>query len=178
MWHECTSCDRNFQHKTGISFLWKEVPLCDRNFLPWQEFPSFDRNVLPVTGVSFQDRNFLLVIGTSFLWHEFWYRILRIWGFLPSMSSISFFVWPFFIQIVTLKRGLLVKFPVRFYIFPAGNTRAPAGENNTLGINIISKNYKYSKYTWFWFFERWIISGTSINAISIKLEVEIIFFWA
>ena len=56
-------------------------------------------------------------------------------------------------------RRLLVKFPVRSYIFPAGNTRAPAGEITPwwilcvaplkfLSNNIGMENGKFCKRSW------------------------------
>ena len=65
--------------------------------------------------VSFLQQEFASMTRISFVSHEFPFceRNLKM-------------------KIVILTSGLLVKFPVRFYIFPAGNTHAPVGENSTL----------------------------------------------
>ena len=86
---EFPTCDRKFLtwyrnvlHVTRISFLWQDFPSCDGNFLQWQAYPHCDMNF--------------------FLWKEYpsyhrnvqieYYKVV---SFLPTISSISFFAWPF-----------------------------------------------------------------------------------
>ena len=98
--------------------LWNELSSSDCNLLLWKKFTSSRKNFCPVTRISFMlhefpscYKTFLPVTWMSFQW---------------SSSLLCLPV--HFMKIVMLKHWLLVKFPVRFYIFPAGNTRAPAGK--------------------------------------------------
>ena len=122
-----------FSPVTEITFLWQELPSCDRNLLLCQENPSCDLNFLPVKWIALLSQEY------PFCDMNFHIKYYKFVGFPTTISSISFFALPFH-ENCDISAQIIGQISCEILHISSGEFPCSLGENNTPAFSPIMNN--------------------------------------